>query len=146
MIMDIWSKEKRSAVMRSVKSKDTKPELAVRRFLYSRGYRYRKNDMRLPGTPDIVLKKYRVVIFVNGCFWHGHDVDGRIPKTNVQYWTAKIERNKKRDCENKKKLLRMGWRVITIWECQLKSQIAPRTFKSLEYLLNKFFLDVYRVK
>lgn len=95
--MDIWSKEKRSAVMARIKSKDTKPEWIVRRYLYSRGYRYRKNVKKLPGSPDIVLRKYGVVIFIHGCFWHGHSFDGHIPQSNSDYWRKKIERNQKRD-------------------------------------------------
>lgn len=87
--MDIWTKEKRSAVMARIRSKDTKPELLVRRYLYHRGYRYRKNVKGLPGTPDIVLKKHRTVIFIHGCFWHGHEVDGHIPRSNSAFWQKK---------------------------------------------------------
>lgn len=142
---DIWSKEKRSAVMARIKSKNTKPELLVRQFLFARGYRYRIHVNRLPGTPDIVLRKYRVALFVHGCFWHGHSVDGNLPHSNVQFWTDKIERNKERDYENKKKLLSMGWRIITVWECQLKSKVRKQTLESLDYLLNKSFLDDRRL-
>ncbi|WP_394700400.1 very short patch repair endonuclease [uncultured Bacteroides sp.] len=142
---DIWSKEKRSAVMARIKSKNTKPELTVRHFLFSRGYRYRIHVTRLPGTPDIVLKKYRVVIFVHGCFWHGHSLDGNLPHTNVQFWADKIERNKERDYENKRILVSMGWKVIVIWECQLKSKAKAQTLNSLEFLLNKSFLDDRRL-
>ena len=94
--MDIWDKKKRSDVMAKIRSKDTKPEWIVRRYLYSRGYRYRKNVKGLPGTPDIVLRKYGIVIFIHGCFWHGHEVDGHIPHSNVDFWRKKIERNKQR--------------------------------------------------
>lgn len=143
--MDIWDKEKRSAVMAKIKSKDTKPEWIVRRYLYARGYRYRKNVRRLPGTPDIVLKKYGVAIFIHGCFWHGHSVDGHLPHSNTEYWQKKIERNRKRDEKNKKELLKLGWRVITIWECQLKPAVRKQTLLEMEYYINKSFLDFYRV-
>lgn len=100
--------------MAKIHSKDTKPELLVRRYLWQRGYRYRKNVRGLPGTPDIVLRKYGVVIFIHGCFWHGHDVDGHIPQTNSLFWKEKIERNKLRDERNKAELKRLGWGVMTI--------------------------------
>ena len=121
--MDIWDKKKRSDVMAKIRSKDTKPEWIVRRYLYSRGYRYRKNVKGLPGTPDIVLRKYGIVIFIHGCFWHGHEVDGHIPHSNVDFWRKKIERNKQRDEHNKEALKKMGWKVMTVWECQLKSAV-----------------------
>lgn len=145
VVMDIWDKKKRSAVMAKIKSKDTKPEWLVRRYLYSRGYRYRKNVKGLPGSPDIVLKRYGVVIFVHGCFWHGHHVDGRIPHSNSDYWRKKIERNQERDAKNKEALLKLGWRVITIWECQLKPAVRKQTLQEVEYYMNKSFLEQYRV-
>jgi len=144
--MDIWSKEKRSAVMARIKSKDTKPEWVVRRYLYSRGYRYRKNVKKMPGSPDIVLRKYGVVIFVHGCFWHGHSIDGHIPQSNSDYWRKKIERNQKRDELNKRQLLKMGWAVIVVWECQLKSSKRNQTLKILEYYINKSYLDHLRIR
>ena len=113
--MDIWDKKKRSDVMAKIRSKDTKPEWIVRRYLYSRGYRYRKNVKGLPGTPDIVLRKYGIVIFIHGCFWHGHEVDGHIPHSNVDFWRKKIERNKQRDEHNKEALKKMGWKVMTVY-------------------------------
>lgn len=138
--MDIWDKEKRSSVMAKIKNKDTKPEWIVRRYLFSRGYRYRKNDKRLPGTPDIVLPKYGIAIFIHGCFWHGHELDGHIPHSNKEFWQRKINRNKQRDEENKIALKKMGWAVITIWECQLKPKTKNRTLLELEYLINHSFL------
>ena len=129
-ILDIWDKDKRSAVMAKIHSKDTKPELLVRRYLWQRGYRYRKNVRGLPGTPDIVLRKYGVVIFIHGCFWHGHDVDGHIPQTNSLFWKEKIERNKLRDERNKAELKRLGWGVMTIWECQLKPAVREQTLRN----------------
>lgn len=142
--MDICDKQKRSAVMAKIKSQDTKPEWIVRRFLYSRGYRYRKNVKKLPGTPDIVLRKYGIAIFIHGCFWHGHSVDGHIPHSNSEFWRIKIERNQSRDEGNKNKLLKMGWAVATIWECQLKPSIQKQTLSELEYYINKHFLDIHR--
>lgn len=126
--------------MARIRSKDTKPELIVRRYLYSRGYRFRKNYKGLPGTPDVVMKKYGVAIFIHGCFWHGHD-DSRLPKSNVTYWKEKIERNKVRDEENKESLKQMGWSVMTIWECQLKPAVRNQTLREMEYWINKSYLD-----
>lgn len=144
--MDIWDKEKRSAVMAKIRSKDTKPELIVRRYLWSRGYRYRKNVRGLPGTPDIVLRKYGVVVFVHGCFWHGHEVDKHIPATHHEYWAKKIVRNKERDQKNKQELMQMGWTVITIWECQLKPKAQANTLLELEYVINHAYLERLRKK
>lgn len=145
MTMDSWTKKKRSAVMAKIKSQDTKPELLVRRYLYSRGYRYRKNVKSLPGSPDIVLRKYGIAIFIHGCFWHGHVVDGHIPKTNSDFWKRKIERNQERDKENSGKLKALGWKVMTIWECQLKKKVREKTLFEVEYFINKTFLDKYRL-
>ena len=144
--MDLWDKKKRSAVMAKIRSKDTKPELIVRRYLWSRGYRYRKNVRGLPGTPDIVLRKYGVVIFVHGCFWHGHEVDGTMPHTHTEFWRKKIERNKERDEKSKRALMWMGWMVITIWECQLKPKIRENTLMELEYVINHAYLERLRKK
>lgn len=139
--MDIWSKKKRSTVMAKIRSKDTKPEWIVRRYLFSRGYRYRKNVKGLPGTPDIVLRKYGIVIFIHGCFWHGHEVDGTMPKTNREFWCKKIERNKKRDKRNQETLKQMGWRVMTVWECQLKPAVRQQTLLEIEYHINHTYLE-----
>lgn len=118
---DVFSKEKRSEVMSHIRGRDTKPEMIVRRFLFSKGFRYRLHSKGLPGHPDIVLKKYRTVIFVNGCFWHGHDCKyGHLPKSNTQYWGPKISSNMERDKKNQKALEESGWRVIRLWECELK--------------------------
>lgn len=144
--MDILTKKERSLRMSLIKSKDTKPELIVRHYLYQRGYRYRKNVKGLPGTPDIVLHKYRVVIFVHGCFWHGHEVDGRIPQTRPEFWRKKIERNKARDERVKQALRRMGWNVMTIWECQLKPAVREQTLREMEYWINHTYLDRFRPK
>jgi DNA mismatch endonuclease (patch repair protein) len=130
----------RSYNMSRIHSKDTKPELIVRKYLWNLGYRYRKNDKRLPGTPDIVLKKYATVIFIHGCFWHGHE-HITWPKTNAEFWRKKIERNRQRDEEDKQKLKSMGWSVMTIWECQLTKKKREHTLREIEYLLNHNFLD-----
>lgn len=144
--MDIWDKKKRSAVMAKIKGKDTKPEWIVRRYLFSRGYRYRKNVKGLPGTPDIVLRKYGIVIFIHGCFWHGHEVDGHIPHSNSEYWQKKIGRNRQRDERDKTELKRMGWRVMTVWECQLKPAVRQRTLLEIEYHINHTYLERFKPK
>lgn len=134
--------------MSAIKGKDTKPELLVRKFLFSRGFRYRLNHSRLPGHPDIVLRKYRTVIFVNGCFWHGHQGCKYfvLPKTNVEFWSEKIERNRNRDVEEQRQLASMGWHCITVWECQLKPKVRQQTLESLVYTLSHIFLEDRRVK
>ena len=152
------SKEQVHNFMAAIGSKDTKPEWIVRRGLWSRGFRYRLNSPKLPGHPDLVLRKYRTCIFVNGCFWHGHGVaippqienfDFRIessecckiPKTRREFWVAKIRRNQERDVEEQKRLAEMGWHCITVWECELKPSVREQTLKSLVYTLNKIWLD-----
>jgi len=119
---DTKTPEERSWNMSRIRSKNTKPEETVRRYLFSQGLRYRKNDNRLPGKPDIVLPKYKAVIFVNGCFWHMHNCSrARLPKSNLEYWESKIKRNVERDQRNYQKLSEQGWRVLVIWECELKN-------------------------
>ena len=144
--MDSGSKEKRSACMARIRSSDTKPELIVRKYLYSRGYRYRKNVKHLPGSPDIVLKKYGIAIFIHGCFWHGHDTHFHMPKSNVDFWKRKIARNKERDEENRNQLKRMGWNVLTVWECQLKPAVRKQTLLEIEYFINHSYLSHKRIK
>lgn len=119
---DCHSKETRSYNMSRIRSKNTKPEEIVRKYLFSQGFRYRKNDSRLPGKPDIVLPKYKTVIFVNGCFWHGHTGCRYFvwPKSNAEFWKAKIQGNIERDKTNYTLLTDMGWRILVIWECELK--------------------------
>lgn len=123
---DIFSPEKRSEVMRAVKSANTKPELALRKALFSRGFRYRLHARGLPGAPDLVFPKYRAAIFVHGCFWHGHDCPrgARVPKDNQAYWLSKIARNKARDQNTVKALIDAGWRAHIVWECELKDADA----------------------
>ena len=146
--MDRLTKEQRHRCMSAIRGKNTKPEIVVRKFLFGRGFRYRLNYPRLPGHPDIVLRKYRTAIFVNGCFWHGHDNCKyyRLPKTNVDFWRKKVERNKKRDIEEQRQLASMGWHCITIWECQLKPKIRRQTLESLAYTLNYIFLEDRKIK
>ena len=141
--MDGLTAEQRSKIMASIHSKNTKPEMMVRRYLFACGFRYRVNYRCLPGTPDIVLRKYRTCIFVNGCFWHGHEGCDkyRLPKTNVEFWRHKIERNKERDIEVQHKLAKMGWHVMTVWECQLDTkEKREQTLMAIEYTLNHIFL------
>jgi len=124
--VDTLRKEQRSSIMAAVHSKDTGTELMVRRFLWSRGIRYRIHPAYLPGKPDIVIPRCRLAIFVHGCFWHGHEncPSGRLPKSRVEYWKAKIETNKSRDHLIEEKLKAKGWRYLVIWECQLRTQKA----------------------
>jgi DNA mismatch endonuclease (patch repair protein) len=119
---DIYSKEKRSNIMSKISGKNTKPELIIRRILRNLGIRYRLHKGDIPGKPDIVLKKYNKVIFIHGCFWHGHEGCKRSkrPETNKEFWNRKIDRNIERDKENEKQLYESGWDVIVIWQCQLK--------------------------
>ena len=127
---DIMTSEQRSRCMAAVKGKDTKPELIVRKYLFSRGLRYRVNNRKLPGSPDIVLKKYKTVVFIDGCFWHGHEDCKyfRLPKSNVKFWKEKIERNIERDARNEADLKALGWRVIRVWECEIKTVSSRKDY------------------
>lgn len=130
---DRHSPEQRKYNMQQIRSKNTKPEILLRKLLFLEGFRYRINDRKLPGKPDIVLKKYNTVIFVNGCFWHGHQ-DCRyfvMPKTRTEFWTEKISRNKIRDLRNSSLLQEAGWYVIIVWECELKKNNIEETLKRL---------------
>ena len=154
--------------MVAIRSKDTKPEMIVRRGLWKRGFRYRLNHKRLPGHPDLVLRKYRTCIFVNGCFWHGHHISltidhepltidhepltiessecCKIPKTNRAFWVAKIRRNKERDKEEQRKLAEMGWHCITVWECELKPSKREETLDSIAFTMNHIWLQDHGAK
>jgi DNA mismatch endonuclease (patch repair protein) len=125
---DVYPPEKRSAVMRRVKGRDTTPELKVRRLLTGLGARYRLHRKDLPGKPDIVMAGRRLAIFVHGCFWHGHDCarGARVPKTNRDYWLGKVGRNRERDTASRAVLEAAGWRVKTLWECEMKDEAALR--------------------
>lgn len=140
--MDKLTKEQRHHCMSAIKGKNTKPELLVRKFLFAHGFRYKLNHPHLPGHPDIVLRKYRTCIFVNGCFWHKHEGCKYfvVPKTRTDFWLNKINRNQERDKEVKKQLSKMGWHSITIWECELKPSNKDKTLESLLDTLNKIFL------
>lgn len=129
---DTKTPAERSENMARIRSTNTKPEEIVRKYLFSHGFRYRKNDKRYPGKPDIVLPKYRTIIFVNGCFWHMHGCSrSRLPRSNQEYWKPKIERNIQRDAENQQKLEADGWKVIVVWECELKKRIAEERLSRL---------------
>jgi len=134
--------------MAAIHGKDTKPEVVVRKWLWGHGYRYRLNHPRLPGKPDIVMRKYRTCIFVNGCFWHGHEGCKyyTIPKTNTEFWVRKVQQNKERDNEVQHQLALMGWHSITIWECELKASKRESTLESLSFTLNKIFLQDHSIK
>lgn len=130
---DVYSKETRSYCMSQIHSKDTKIEILVRKYLFSRGLRYRKNDKRYPGHPDMVFPKYKTIVFLNSCFWHSHEnCPGFImPKSRLEYWKLKLERNKQRDAEHNKELQVNGWRVITVWECELKKAVRDERLSQL---------------
>ena len=130
---DVHTPEQRSYNMSCIRGKNTKPEELVRKYLFSQGFRYRKNDARLPGKPDIVLPKYKTVIFVNGCFWHAHEGCKYFvwPKNNEEFWRKKIEGNVLRDTKNHRLLMESGWQVITIWECELKVAARENTLRNL---------------
>ena len=159
---DIFTRKQRHRMMSAIHSLNTKPEMIVRRGLWRMGFRYRLNHKRLPGKPDLVLTKYRTCIFVNGCFWHGHNVampqidNGewridsstccKLPKTNTEFWVKKIARNQERDLEVKHKLNAMGWNCITVWECELKPAKREATLRSLAFTLNEIFLNNHKVR
>lgn len=129
---DNHSKEVRSRNMSRIRSTDNKPEEIVRKFLFAQGFRYRKNDKKLPGKPDIVLPKYRTVIFVNGCFWHKHDCPRFVwPSSNQDYWRPKILGNVERDKKNADQLRSQGWNVIVVWECELKKTVLDERLYAL---------------
>lgn len=145
--MDVLSPKQRHKNMASIRSTNTKPEILVRKYLWSHGFRYRLNNPRLPGHPDLVLRKYRTCVFVNGCFWHGHDncKYSHLPKTNIDYWSKKIERNKERDREEQKQLAKMGWHCITVWECELKPKVRGKTLESLAFTINHIYLQDHSI-
>lgn len=158
---DTMTPEQRHRCMSQIHSKGTKPEVKVRKWLWSHGYRYRLNVKSVPGKPDIVMRPYRTAIFVNGCFWHGHNVQleaaevdsleltvnsscCKIPTTNREFWVKKIRRNQERDQENYHVLQENGWHVIVIWECQLTAKRIEHTMREVELLLNDNMLSLYK--
>jgi len=152
---DHLSTQQRHQNMAAIRSKNTKLEMIVRRGLWKRGFRYRLNHKRLPGHPDLVLRKYRTCIFVNGCFWHGHLVEHdkmessaccKIPDTNHDFWVKKISRNKERDREEQKQLAMMGWHCITVWGCELKPSKREGTMDSIAFTLNHIYLQDHSVQ
>jgi len=134
---DVHNTATRFYNMSRIKAKDTKPEMLVRRFLFAQGFRYRLHVKTLPGKPDIVLPKYKTVILIHGCFFHGHEYCRyfKVPATRTEWWLDKIRGNKKRDCENVKKLTELGWKVITVWECELKPKQLESSFSQLFHIL-----------
>ncbi len=129
---DTKTQKERSRNMSLIHSTNTRPEEYVRHYLFGKGFRYRKNDKRLPGKPDIVLPKYKTVIFVNGCFWHLHGCSrSRLPKSNLDYWEPKLKRNIERDKQNYDNLKALGWNVIIVWECELKKKTAEKRLADL---------------
>ena len=145
-LMDKFTPRQRHRIMASIKSKDTKPELLVRKYLWAQGFRYRLNYGRLPGHPDLVLRKYRTCIFVNGCFWHGHEGCKRwtLPKTNTPFWENKVKRNQQRDAETQRQLARMGWHCLVVWECQLRPSLRQNTLRAIAHTLNHILLTDYQ--
>jgi DNA mismatch endonuclease (patch repair protein) len=136
---DVFSKEKRSWIMSRVKSKDSLPEMIVRRSLHAKGFRYRIHVKSLPGKPDIVLPRYRTIILVHGCFWHAHEHCKKfsLPKTRTDWWRRKLDINIQNDIKNEIALQKLGWEVITVWQCQLKSDKFEATINKLIKQLNK---------
>lgn len=134
---DIWDKEKRSKVMSKIRGKNTKPELILRKAIFRLGYRYRIHKKDLPGKPDIVLIKYKTVIFVHGCFWHYHNKcnEGRIPNSNSEYWKTKLEKNIFKDKNNIKILKRNGWKVFVFWECEIEKNLDSILIKLTKRLI-----------
>ena len=135
--MDKLTKEQRHKCMSAIKGRNTKPELLVRKFLFSRGFRYRLNHPRLPGHPDLVLRKYRTVIFVNGCFWHGHDCRNTRPAEIKEYWQKKCERNMKHDKDVTAMFEARGWKVLRIWECELKKRNETILVEKIQSILSR---------
>lgn len=132
---DIYDKSKRTSIMSKISGKETKPEILVRKFLFANGLRYRKNVKSLPGSPDIVLPKYKTVVFVHGCFWHGHDCKAaKLPETRKEFWTDKINANAVRDTRNIEELESLGWTVIVVWQCTIKNRVLRE--ETLSKMLN----------
>lgn len=138
---DTHSKETRSYNMSQIRSRNTKPETMVRKFLFSKGLRFRKNDKRYPGHPDILLPKYKTAVFINGCFWHCHEgcPEFILPKSNQDYWEPKLEKNRNRDKENHMALRKDGWNVFVVWECELKKAVREERLEHLYLQITKSF-------
>ena len=135
--LDIYTPEKRSEIMSKISGKETKPEVLVRKFLFSQGFRFRKNDKRYPGKPDIVLPKYKTALLIHGCFWHGHACKaGKLPETRKNFWQKKINDTKIRDKKNQQDLKSLGWRTILIWNCEIK------TIEARQLRFNKLLKEI----
>jgi DNA mismatch endonuclease, patch repair protein len=134
--MDIWSKQKRSDVMSKIRGRNTKPEMLLRTALFNAGFRYRLHKKDLPGKPDIVLAKYKTVIFVHGCFWHYHTDcrEGRIPSTNSQFWKEKLEKNVMKDFKHSEQLSLLGWNVLIVWECEIENKLEEVMKKIIAHI------------
>ena len=139
---DKMTPEQRHRCMSHIRGRDTKPELVVRRWLWHQGFRYRLYVKSLPGRPDIVMRKWRTAIFVNGCFWHGHDCQRHRPATNAQFWQDKITRNRERDARNLAELHAAGWNVIVVWECQLTPKRRAQTLRELDLTMSRIVLEL----
>jgi len=139
---DILTPAQRHRCMSRIRSQATKPEMEVRRWLWAHGYRYRLNVRSVPGKPDIVMRRYRTAIFVNGCFWHGHEGCSKfvMPKSNTDFWQRKIDRNRERDRKNYDMLIQNGWQVIVLWECRLNKEKIENTMQSVAVALNENYL------
>ena len=143
---DVLNPQQRHRCMSHIRSKATKPEMLVRKWLWAHGYRYRLNVKSVPGKPDIVMRKYRTAIFVNGCFWHGHEGCKYfvMPKTNTDFWQNKIEYNRQRDQKNYDTLINAGWQVIVLWQCKLTKSELELTMQSVALALNQYFLKIVK--
>ena len=143
---DVLTPTQRHRCMSRIRSKATKPEMAVRRWLWAHGYRYRLNVKSVPGKPDIVMRRYRTAIFVNGCFWHGHEGCGKfvMPKSNTAFWQTKITRNRERDRQNYEVLIQNGWQVIVLWECQLSKDKLETTMQQVAVAMNENYLRIIK--
>jgi DNA mismatch endonuclease (patch repair protein) len=137
---DIFSKDKRSTIMAHISSKNTKPEIIIRKALFAKGYRYRINYNKLPGKPDIVLPKYKTVIFLHGCFWHAHENcnDAHLPKSNTEFWRKKIGSNEERDKKNMEQLKNLDWSIIIVWECEIKK-------KNMALLIDRIEKEIHKI-
>jgi DNA mismatch endonuclease (patch repair protein) len=135
---DVHDPQTRSYNMSRIRSKDTKPEMLVRKYLFAQGFRYRLHDKKLPGKPDLVFPKYKTVLFINGCFWHGHEGCKYfvIPQTRREWWVKKINNTKKRDFKNYEKLKKQNWRIITVWECEIKNEPEKKLQEVIKFLKN----------
>ena len=145
---DVLTPIQRHKCMSHIRGKATRPELVVRRWLWAHGYRYRLNVKSVPGKPDIVMRKYRTAIFVNGCFWHGHEGCSQfvMPKSNTEFWRDKIEGNRKRDQKNYETLIQAGWQVIVLWQCQLKKDKLENTMQAVTIALSRNLIKILNNK